>query len=74
MRPPSRCRTQHRGGVAVRQRAANADALRGDGETALQQRTKSLDQGRRPIRKIGQGALSDPAMVAKALAQQDGRG
>ena len=43
-------RAQHRGGVAVRQRAADADPLRGDGDTALQQRAKALDQRGGPIR------------------------
>jgi len=67
-------RAQHRGGVAVRQRAADGDTLLGDGDAALQQGAKSLDQGGGPIRQIGQGTLSDPAILAKAFAQQDGRG
>jgi len=65
-------RAQHRGGVTVRQRAADADAVRSDGDAALQQRAKTLDQRGRPSGEIGQGALSDPAILAKALAQQDG--
>ncbi len=67
-------RAEHRGGVTVRQRAADADAIRGDGDTTLQERAKALDQRGGPRRKIGQGAFSDPAIVAKALAQQDGGG
>ena len=43
------------------------------GEPAFQQHVKSLDQdGVR--RRVGQGALPDPAIIAKTLAQQDGRG
>jgi hypothetical protein len=61
-------RAPHCSGVAVRRRAADADALRGDGGTPFQQSAQALDQGDGPIRKIGQGALSDPAIVAKALA------
>ena len=67
-------RAEHCGGVAVWQRAADADRFRGDGDTAFEQRAKTLDQGSGPSGKIGQGALSDPAIVAKALAQQDGGG
>ena len=33
-------RAEHRGGMTVRQRAADGDAVRGDGDTALQQRPK----------------------------------
>jgi len=65
-------RAQHRGGVAVRQRAADGDTLLGDGDAALQQGAKSLDQDGGPIRQIGQGALPDPPVLAKGLAQQDG--
>src|SRR5262249_17298639 len=43
-------------------------------ETALQERAKTFDQLGGPGGEIGQGALSDPAILAKALAQQDGRG
>jgi hypothetical protein len=65
-------RAQHCRGVAVRQGAADADAVRGDSDAAFQEGAKALDQRGRPRRQIGQGALSDPALLAKALAQQDG--
>jgi hypothetical protein len=63
---------QHRGGVAVRQRAADADPFLGHGNAALQQGAKALDQRAGPIREIGQGTLPDPPVLAAALAQQDG--
>src|SRR5262249_22687744 len=66
-------RAQHRDGVAVRQRAPDANPIRGDGDPALEQRAKALDQRGGPGGKIGQGALSDPAIIAKTFAQQDGR-
>src|ERR1700737_3769332 len=50
--------------MAVRQRAADADPLLGDGDAPLQQSAKTFDQHGGPIRL-------NPAMVAKALAQQD---
>src|SRR4029077_6925176 len=64
-------RAQHRGGMAVRQRAADADPLRGDGDASLQQRAKTFEQRGGPIRQVGQSALPNPAIVTKALAQQD---
>ena len=67
-------RAQHRGGVAVRQGAADTDPLLGHGDAALQEGAKALDQRGGPSGKIGQGALSDPALLAKAFAQQHGRG
>ena len=67
-------RAEHRGGVAMRQRAADADAVDGDRDPALQQRAKAFDQRGGPRRQIGQGAFPDPAILAKALAQQDGGG
>ena len=63
-------RPQHCRGVAVRQGAADADAVRGDRDAAFQEGAKALDQRGRPRRQIGQGALSDQALLAKALAQQ----
>jgi hypothetical protein len=65
---------QHRGGMAVRQGAADEDAILGDGDAALEQRAKTFDQRAGPIRQVGQGALPDPTLLAKALAQQDGGG
>jgi hypothetical protein len=59
--------------MAVRQGAADADALLGDGDAALQEGAETLDQSGGPIRQIGQSALPDLAIFAKALAQQDGR-
>jgi hypothetical protein len=61
---PAAC--QHRDGVAVRQRAADANPIRGDGDPALQQRAKALNQRGGPGGKVGQGALSDPAILAKS--------
>ncbi len=58
----------------MRQRAADVNTVRGDGDTALQQRAEPLHQLGWPGGQIGQGALSDPAILAKALAQQDSGG
>ena len=60
--------------MAVRQRAADTDPVRDDRDTAFRRRAKTLDQSGGPGGKIGQGALSNPAILAKALAQQDGGG
>ena len=67
-------RAQHGGGVAMRQRAADVNTVCGDGDTALQQRAEPLHQLGWPGGEIGQGALSDPSTLAKALAQQDSGG
>jgi len=64
---------QYRGGVAMRQGAADANRVGGNSDPAFQQRAKTFDQWGRPRRKIGQSALSDPPILAKALAQEDRR-
>jgi hypothetical protein len=53
---------QRRGDVTVRQAA-------GDGEGVAQ----VFDMGGRPVGEIAQGALTDAAVLAVALAQQDRR-
>ena len=55
VKPDRPDRAEHRSGVAVRQRAADADAdaIGGDRDPALQQRAKTLDQRGGPSREIG---------------------
>jgi hypothetical protein len=60
--------------MPVRQRAADADPVGGHRDTALQQGAKALHQSGRPIGNVGLRALFDPALLAIALAQQDGGG
>src|SRR5215510_8557131 len=78
---PSRCGTkQEHTAVSAglndgaQQGAISKGAQRGPVccDTALQERAKTLDQRGGPGGKIGQGALFDPASLAKTLAQQDG--
>src|SRR5262245_26113970 len=59
----------------MRQRADDGDRLlvtRDDGAT-FEQHLEAGDAVRRPVGKVEQGTLFDPAAHAVALAQQDGR-
>ena len=60
--------------MAVRQRPFDGDGVLAgrQHDAALEQRAQALDQGRRPIAEIEQGALLDLSVDAIAFAQQDG--
>ena len=62
------------GDVAVRQAAGDGEgvALGGDDGAALEHAAQAFDVGRGPVGQIAQGALTDLAVLAVALAQQDG--
>jgi hypothetical protein len=62
------------GDVTVRSRALNLESVGGGDEgLAFEDTTESVDLDGRPSRKIGEGALDDSAIVAGALAKEDGR-
>ena len=63
---------EHRGDIAVRQRAQHAElgSRRGRHRRAApEQRPDALDQLGRPMRQVGKGALLDLAIGAVTLAQ-----
>jgi hypothetical protein len=51
----------------------NGQAVARDGMAALQQDAQALDQLRRPVREIQEGALLDLAVLAIALAREHRR-
>src|SRR5262247_3236314 len=59
----------------MRQRADDGDRLlvTGDDGATFEQHLEAGDAVRRPVGKVEQGTLFDPAALAVALAQQDGR-
>src|SRR5215510_14719005 len=61
--------------VPMRQRADDGDRLlvTGDDGATFEQHLEAGDAVRRPVGKVEQGTLFDPAALAVALAQQDGR-
>ena len=63
------------GDMAVRQRADDGEgvALGGDDGAAFEHAAQALDVGGRPIGEVAERALPDLAVLAVALAQQDGR-
>ena len=66
---------QRRGDVAVRQAADDREgvALGGYHRAAFEHAAQPLDVGGRPVGEVAQRALTDLAVLAIALAQQDGR-
>ena len=62
------------GDVAVRQAAGDGEgvALGGDDGAAFEHAAQAFDVGGRPVGEIAEGALTDLAVLAVALAQQDG--
>ncbi len=67
-------RPEHRGDMAVRQRAGDLEALGFERHKSLpsEHPSKALDLGLRPVRDVGEGARLDLAPLAIALAQEDG--
>ena len=63
-----------RGDVAVRQLAGDGEsvALGGDDGAALEHAAQAFDVGGGPVGEVAQGALTDLAVLAIGLAQQDG--
>jgi hypothetical protein len=61
--------------VSVRQASQHGEgvALGGDDGAALENAAQSFNVSEGPIRKIAQRALKHPAVLAVALAQQNGR-
>ena len=68
-------RAERRGDMPMRQRADNGDGLpvRRDNGAAFEQHLEAGDTILRPVRKVQQSALLDPAGFAVTLTQQDGR-
>ena len=62
------------GDVAVRQAAGDGEGVLpgGDDRAALEHAAQALDVGRGPVGQVAQGALTDLALVAVALAQENG--
>jgi hypothetical protein len=67
---------EHGCGMAMRQRALDADGVLawGDDGAALEHGAQALDVGGIPMGEVEQGALVDLAVLAPAFAQQDGGG
>jgi hypothetical protein len=62
--------------VAMRQAAGYGEgfALGGDDGAALEHAAQTFDVGGRPVREVAEGAFTDLATLAVALAQENGRG
>ena len=62
--------------MAMRQGAGDGEgfAIRGDDDAAFEYATQALDVGGGPIGQIAERALTNLAVLAVALAQEDGRG
>ena len=69
------CRAKGGGDVAVRQRAGDGEGVvpGGDDSAASQHTAQAFDMGRGPVGEVAEGALTDPALLAVRLTQQDGR-
>ena len=65
---------EHRGDVAVRQRPADRQRLRARRQhvAALQKRTQTFDEVRRPVGQVAERPLPDPSLLAIRLPQQNG--
>ena len=64
------------GDVAVRQAADDGEgvALGGDDGAAFEHAAQTFDVGRRPVGEVAEGTFTDLAVLAVALAQENGRG
>ena len=62
--------------MTVRQAAKDGEgvALGGDDGAAFEHAAQAFDVSWRPVGEVAQGAFTDLALVAVALAQQDGGG
>jgi hypothetical protein len=62
--------------VAVRQAADDGEGVApgGNDGATLEHAAQALDRGGRPVREVAEGAFTDLAVLAVALAQQDGGG
>ena len=71
----ARC-AERRGDMTMRQRADDGEGilLRGDDGAAFEHAAQAVDVRGRPVGEVAEGALPDLAVLAVALAQQDGRG
>src|SRR5215210_7661209 len=67
-------RAEGGGDVAVGQAAGDGDGvvLGGDDGAALEHTTQAFDVSRGPVGEVAEGAFADLALVAVALAQEDG--
>ena len=67
-------RAEGGGDVAMRQRTGDGEglAVRRDDGAAFEDAAQALDMRRGPIGEVAEGALPDLAVLAVALAQQDG--
>jgi hypothetical protein len=72
---PAQC-AQRRGDMAVRQRAGDREGVLpgGDDGAPLEHATQALDLSHRPVGKVAQRAFTDLAVLAIALAQENGGG
>ena len=63
------------GDMAVRQRAGNGEGILsgGDDDATFEHAAQALDMGGRPVREVAQRALTDLAVLAVGLTQQNGR-
>jgi hypothetical protein len=61
--------------VAVRQASRHGEGvtLGGDDGAPFEHAAQPFDVGGRPVRQVAEGAFADPAVLAIALAQQNGR-
>jgi len=69
-------RTKDGGDVAVRERTDDLKRVgekRAGAEIAFEDLAEGLDLSGRPIGEVGEGAVSNFAILAKGLAQEDGR-